>query len=97
MEILHIDRVPKSLIVIGAGAVGVEFASIFRSFGSEVTIVEYLPRLVPVEDEDISKELARLYQQAWHRYQRRRQSREGGEDQDGRKSHLYEQLKARPK
>ena len=61
MEILHIDRIPKSLIVIGAGAVGVEFASIFRSFGSEVTIVEYLPRLVPVEDEDISKELARLY------------------------------------
>jgi dihydrolipoamide dehydrogenase len=61
MEILHIDRVPKSLVVIGAGAVGVEFASIFRSFGSEVTIVEYLPRLVPVEDEDISKELARLY------------------------------------
>ncbi len=61
MEILHIDRIPKSLIVIGAGAVGVEFASIFRSFGSEVNIVEYLPRLVPVEDEDISKELARLY------------------------------------
>lgn len=61
MEILHIDRIPKSLVVIGAGAVGVEFASIFRSFGSEVTIVEYLPRLVPVEDEDISKELARLY------------------------------------
>jgi dihydrolipoamide dehydrogenase len=61
MEILHIDRVPKSLVVIGAGAVGVEFASIFRSFGSEVTIVEYLPRLVPVEDEEISKELARLY------------------------------------
>jgi dihydrolipoamide dehydrogenase len=61
MEILHIDSIPKSLIVIGAGAVGVEFASIFRSFGSEVSIVEYLPRLVPVEDEDISKELARLY------------------------------------
>lgn len=61
MEILNMDQVPKSLIVIGAGAVGVEFASIFRSFGSEVTIIEYLPRLVPVEDEDISKELARLY------------------------------------
>jgi dihydrolipoamide dehydrogenase len=61
MEILHIDGIPKSLVVIGAGAVGVEFASIFRSFGSEVTIVEYLPRLVPVEDEEISKELARLY------------------------------------
>ncbi|HVJ08772.1 MAG TPA: dihydrolipoyl dehydrogenase [Acidisarcina sp.] len=61
MEILNLDEVPKSLIVIGAGAVGVEFASIFRSYGTEVTIIEYLPRLVPVEDEDISKELARLY------------------------------------
>jgi dihydrolipoamide dehydrogenase len=61
MEILNMEQIPKSLIVIGAGAVGVEFASIFRSFGTEVTIVEYLPRLVPVEDEDISKELARLY------------------------------------
>ena len=52
---------PKSLIVIGAGAVGVEFASIFRSFGSEITIVEFLPRVVPVEDEEISKELTRLF------------------------------------
>src|SRR5580700_9919431 len=52
---------PKSLIVIGAGAVGVEFASIFRSFGAEVTILEFLPRLVPVEDEEISKELARVF------------------------------------
>jgi dihydrolipoamide dehydrogenase len=61
MEILTINEIPKSLIVIGAGAVGVEFASLFRSFGTEITIVEYLPRLVPVEDEDISKELGRLY------------------------------------
>jgi dihydrolipoamide dehydrogenase len=53
--------VPKSLIVIGAGAVGMEFSSIFRAFGSEVTIVEYLPRVVPVEDEEISKELTRLF------------------------------------
>jgi dihydrolipoamide dehydrogenase len=52
---------PKSLIVVGAGAVGVEFASIFRSFDTEVTIVEMLPRLVPVEDEEVSKELARVY------------------------------------
>ena len=52
---------PKSLIVIGAGAVGVEFASIFRSFGTEVTILEFLPRMVPVEDEEISKELARVF------------------------------------
>jgi dihydrolipoamide dehydrogenase len=61
IEILSISQIPKSLVVIGAGAVGVEFASIFRSFGSEITLVEYLPRLVPVEDEDVSKELARTF------------------------------------
>jgi dihydrolipoamide dehydrogenase len=61
IEILSISEVPKSLIVIGAGAVGVEFASIFRSYGTETTIVEFLPRLMPPEDEDISKELTRLF------------------------------------
>jgi len=61
IEILSIPQIPKSLVVIGAGAVGVEFASIFCSFGSEITLVEYLPRLVPVEDEDVSKELARSF------------------------------------
>jgi dihydrolipoamide dehydrogenase len=61
IEILSMDRIPKSLVVIGAGAVGVEFGSIFKSFGSDVTIVEYLPRLVPNEDEDVSKELARVF------------------------------------
>ena len=61
IEILAIGQVPKSLVVIGAGAVGVEFASIFRSFGTEVTILEFLPRAVPVEDEEISKELMRLF------------------------------------
>jgi dihydrolipoamide dehydrogenase len=59
--ILEMSAPPKSLIVIGAGAVGVEFASIFRSFGTEVTILEFLPRIVPVEDEEISKELARVF------------------------------------
>jgi dihydrolipoamide dehydrogenase len=59
-EILKIDAVPKSLVVIGSGAVGIEFASIFKSFGAEVTILEMLPRIVPVEDEEISKELTRL-------------------------------------
>ena len=48
-------------MVIGSGAVGVEFASIFKSFGAEVTILEMLPRMVPVEDEDVSKELLRLF------------------------------------
>jgi dihydrolipoamide dehydrogenase len=61
IEILGLKEIPKSLVIVGAGAVGVEFASIFRSFDSEVTILEMLPRLVPVEDEDVSKELARVY------------------------------------
>jgi len=61
IEILSMDSIPKSLVVIGAGAVGVEFGSIFKSFGSDVTIVEYLPRMVPNEDEDVSKELARVF------------------------------------
>jgi dihydrolipoamide dehydrogenase len=61
IEILDLSAPPKSLIVIGAGAVGVEFASIFKSFGTEVTILEFLPRMVPVEDEEISKELARVF------------------------------------
>jgi len=61
IEILELSAVPKSLIVIGAGAVGVEFASMFRRFGTEVTVIEMLPRMVPVEDEDVSKELERSF------------------------------------
>jgi dihydrolipoamide dehydrogenase len=61
IEILKLGTVPKSLIVVGSGAVGVEFASIFRSFDTEVTILEMLPRMVPLEDEEVSKELARVY------------------------------------
>ena len=52
---------PKSLVVLGAGAIGVEFASFYRSLGTEVTIVEFMPRLVPNEDPEISKELARAF------------------------------------
>jgi dihydrolipoamide dehydrogenase len=61
IEILSLPQVPKSLLVIGSGAVGVEFASIFKRFGSEVTVFEMLPRIVPVEDEDVSKELERCF------------------------------------
>jgi len=60
-EILAIPGVPKSLIVVGAGAVGVEFASIFNSFGTQVTILEMLPRAVPLEDEEISAELEKAF------------------------------------
>jgi dihydrolipoamide dehydrogenase len=60
-EILKTETMPKSLVVIGSGAVGVEFASLFKSFGAEVTILEMLPRVVPAEDEEIAKELLRLF------------------------------------
>jgi dihydrolipoamide dehydrogenase len=61
IEVLGLNAIPKSMIIIGAGAVGVEFASVYRSFGAEVTLIEMLPRLVPVEDEDVSKELLRAF------------------------------------
>jgi len=60
-EILLLSEIPKSMIVVGAGAVGVEFASIFRTFGTEVTILEALPRVVPLEDEEISPELEKAF------------------------------------
>jgi dihydrolipoamide dehydrogenase len=60
-EAIHLKEVPKSIVIMGSGAVGVEFASIFRRFGSEVTIIELLPRLVPVEDEAVSAELERSF------------------------------------
>lgn len=61
IEVLSLPAIPKSMIIIGCGAVGVEFASVYRSFGAEVTLIEVLPRLVPVEDEEISKELLRAF------------------------------------
>ncbi|MBZ5703173.1 MAG: dihydrolipoyl dehydrogenase [Acidobacteriia bacterium] len=60
-EILQLAEIPKSMIVVGAGAVGVEFASIFHTFGTQVTILEALPRVVPVEDEEISAELDKAF------------------------------------
>ena len=60
-EALTIDHVPARVVVLGGGVIGVEFASVFRSFGSEVSIVEALPRLVAAEDEAISKQLQRAF------------------------------------
>ena len=60
-EAIHLKEVPKSIVIMGSGAVGVEFASIFHRFGSRVIIVELLPRLVPVEDEAISAELEKSF------------------------------------
>lgn len=64
IEILNLTEVPKSLAILGAGAVGVEFASCFHRFGSKVSIFEMLPRIVPVEDEEVSKELARVFKKS---------------------------------
>ena len=61
IEILSLDAIPKTLIVIGSGAVGVEFASVFNSFNTKVTIIEMADRVVPAEDADISKEFLRQY------------------------------------
>jgi dihydrolipoamide dehydrogenase len=60
-DALLLDRVPASAVVLGGGVIGVEFASAWKSLGAEVTIVEALPRLVPAEDADISKQLERAF------------------------------------
>ena len=60
-EAIGLREVPKTIVILGSGAVGVEFASIFNRFGSDVTIVELLPRLVPVEDEAVSTELEKTF------------------------------------
>jgi dihydrolipoamide dehydrogenase len=60
-EAINLREVPKSIVILGSGAIGVEFASIFRRFGSDVTIIELLPRMVPAEDEAISAELQKSF------------------------------------
>lgn len=60
-EAMVLPEQPKSMIVVGSGAIGVEFAYVYNSMGTKVTIVEFMPRIVPVEDEDISKELEKQY------------------------------------
>ncbi len=59
-DILQLKEMPKSLVVIGAGAVGIEFASIFARFGATVTVIEMLPRVLPLDDEDISAEAGKI-------------------------------------
>jgi len=60
-EAIHLGEVPKTIAIMGSGAVGVEFASIFKSYGSDVTLIELLPRVVPGEDEAVSSELAKSF------------------------------------
>ena len=61
LEAILQEKLPKSVVIIGAGAIGVEFATIWHSYGVEVTIVEMLPRLVPLEDEEVSAELTKAF------------------------------------
>jgi dihydrolipoamide dehydrogenase len=68
-QALTLDRVPSSVVILGGGVIGVEFASVWRSFGAEVTIVEMLPHLVPAEDESSSKLLERAFRRRGISYQ----------------------------
>ncbi|MEP3208702.1 MAG: dihydrolipoyl dehydrogenase [Maribacter sp.] len=63
-DAMSLDKQPKKMIVVGSGAIGIEFAYFYNAMGTEVTVVEYLPRIVPVEDEDVSKQLARSFKKA---------------------------------
>ncbi len=60
-EAMNLSTQPKSMIVVGAGAIGIEFAYFYNSIGTSVTVAEFLPNIVPVEDEDVSKELEKIY------------------------------------
>src|SRR5690554_4848938 len=63
-EAISLKKQPKSMIVVGSGAIGVEFAHFYNAMGTEVTIVEYMPNLVPVEDEEVSKQFERSFKKA---------------------------------
>lgn len=60
-EAMTLDKQPKKMVVVGSGAIGVEFAYFYQAIGTEVTIVEYMPKIVPVEDDDVSKELEKTF------------------------------------
>ncbi len=63
-EAMTLKEQPKKLVVVGSGAIGIEFAYFYNAMGTEVTVVEYLPRIVPVEDEDVSKQLERSFKKS---------------------------------
>ena len=63
-EAMTLKKQPKSMIVVGSGAIGVEFAHFYNAMGTDVTIVEYLPNLVPLEDEEVSKQFGRSFKKA---------------------------------
>ena len=75
-EAMAPDRMPKSLLVIGSGAIGIEFASFYRTLGAEVTVVEVLPQILPVEDAEIAAFARKQLREAGHQDFHRRQGRQ---------------------
>src|SRR5690606_17848301 len=63
-EAMSLDKQPKKMIVVGSGAIGVEFAYFYNTLGTEVTIVEFMPNIVPVEDEEVSKQMEKSFKKA---------------------------------
>ena len=58
---MTLEKQPKSITIVGSGAIGIEFAYFYNSIGSDVTVIEYMPKIVPLEDEDVSKELEKSF------------------------------------
>ena len=92
-EAIHLPEVPKTIAIMGSGAVGVEFASIFKSYGSDVTVIELLPRLVPGEDEAVSADLEKHFKRrgikvhtSYQGHQRRGRGQGRGDRDAGRRS-----------
>src|SRR5437763_2715942 len=84
------ERVPRRLVVLGGGIIGCEFASIFRRFGSDVTIIEMLPNLIPQEDEDASRELAKRFSRRGITLHLEKQCKQVEESGDGLVVHFGE-------
>ena len=63
---MTLPKAPKKMLVVGSGAIGVEFAYFYNSMGVDVTIVEYMPNIVPLEDIDVSKQLGRTFKKSWN-------------------------------
>ncbi len=77
---------PKSLLVVGSGAIGIEFASFYRALGAEVTVVEALPRILPVEDEEVSAAAQKAFETSQDRLSRRREGHAPCQDRQGRRA-----------
>ena len=80
-EAMAPDKMPKSLLVVGSGAIGIEFASFYRTLGAEVTVVEILPQILPVEDEEIAAHARKRFEKAGHQDPHRRQGRQARQGQ----------------